>query len=100
MAQNEMRAKCGPPVEVRSMEGLGVGIAEHPEYMNCSLLSGDPRHLVERATTKTIPVYDSCVNIQSLGKRLVAFRVVCVYVFPWRQDEHRGVKWVGSEHCR
>ena len=25
MAQNEMKAKCGLPVEVRSMEGLGVG---------------------------------------------------------------------------
>ena len=24
MAQNEMKAMCAPPVEVRSMEGLGV----------------------------------------------------------------------------
>ena len=39
MAQNEMRAKRGLPVEVRSMEGLGV-TAARPRLEFPSLLSG------------------------------------------------------------
>ena len=36
MAQNEMRAKRGLPVEVRSMEGLGV-IAESDTWLSAAV---------------------------------------------------------------
>ena len=46
MAQNEMKAMCAPPVEVRSMEGLGVWFTEpFDEFDDRGRLKAEVQHL-------------------------------------------------------
>ena len=63
MAQNEMRAKCGLPVEVRSMEGLGVGCDGGPP-------TGVPSSLLNRGSLiLLIPWLDTLEEAQKTARK-------------------------------
>src|SRR5262249_60611590 len=53
---------------------------------------------MESVAARTIPTSDCGVDVDGLGKRLVAFCVVGVDDLPRRQHEHDGMEPVGSEH--
>src|SRR5262249_46906634 len=53
---------------------------------------------MESVAARTIPTSDCGVDVDGLGKRLVAFCVVGVDDLPRRQHEHGGMERVGSEH--
>ena len=57
-------------------------------HMLCSLRDGKPRDLVNDVAAGPIPQHDLVVDVDGIGKGLIALRVVDVDGLPGREDEH------------
>ncbi|HEX9155796.1 MAG TPA: hypothetical protein VF819_09535 [Nitrospira sp.] len=76
----------------------GAACRKHPQYVLGSLRDRKTGDFIENITTRTVPLDDSGVDVDGLGKRLVALRVGGVDRLPRWQHEDGSVERVGGEH--
>src|SRR5215472_8841040 len=88
-------ATAQPNAARKKSRGL---LGQNAQDMFGSLCHREEGDFVERVAARAVPPDDPRVDVNRFGKRLVAFLVGGVDLFPWRQHEHGRMERIGTKH--